>query len=46
MHVMAVDEGYLYWFRCELPPEPNAWTNGGVDCMTMGATMHVAPPAG
>lgn len=44
MHVIAVDGGYRYWFRCELPPEPGAWTNAGVDCMTMGSTLHIAPP--
>jgi hypothetical protein len=44
MLLLAVDGGYSYWFRCELPPEPNAWINAGVDCMTMGATLHIAPP--
>lgn len=44
MLVLAVDGGQSYTFRCELPPEPNAWINAGADCMTMGATLHIAPP--
>lgn len=44
MLVLAVDGGHSYTFRCELPPEPNAWINAGVDCMIMGSTLHIAPP--